>query len=1246
MESSSNNCSFTSGGESRYDQSTEFFELSAFIAEISQNPTNKMTIEQKQTLHSLTNKLLDYLTKSQQTIDSNSSSVFKLLSYAFSLLSNDSNVETESEKVRRLENEIIELKNEIGQIEPKFIQELSEKLHLIGVHSKSDLIDQTELITTSKQQLIDDLVTALDLPPTTNPLNIVNLIQNKLEASKHSEFQFTDPPHNMNQEETEEKIQKLKGKIKNLKKRNNEKTQEIQAKEEHIAEMETAITAMNDQILQNEQTINNYKILSSQLESAKAEASSLSIQLDSAKKRLEKKKKQNTDLKSQVSQLLDEKKKLEIDLHIYQDENKKLKDTTHDSIKSNKPTNEVLELGAQLKKVESEKQHLLAIIDEFRDLLDQQAEELEQKTTLGNELITAIHKLNLVNHELEERCKQAESRPYKPITKPDTITKPSKKLQLSTQNNEIQEVIRSISDICSIIDDNQVKDSITCIIENEDISDTERIINITNILSSRIAEQKDNFETKISTMNSLNSKLKQGLANISKFVERLTTSGEIIKWIPSSYSEQDLRSILLSQVTNINNFINENAPGIIEESTFLDQLSIDNNYSDFEQSMNKIFEKYSSFETEEGGDLMILLTQAIVANDVLRRFDNEAKLQCEHKISEFASYKNEVEIERQNTESKHKAELNRIKDELLQSQIDNGNNKEKLENLISMLQAGSNDPKIAQILSSLKESKLDKPVIERQIIQQANNSESEEIIQQLQQKIRQYEEEKEQVKVKQDREVVEQLNQIEIIKKELTDSLEQMNLLHDENESLHQQVDELREENTRITSITKDQEVKTSCQIEKLKEKYEREILSAQKENRSLLKKLKEIFLTFEDTKQQMKMTMKKKIAKINAEKTQEIQNHQNLLIQKEEAMNDLKTKLEEADAKAKSFEDRIENLQTLLKESQEYSSKLKLEQKMLSTKMQSIEDKLKRERTTYDSQLKLKTFAIETDAKAKIEAIKSEGNRQIQTLLQTIYDALEGSFIHSIKDESIEPQIDEECILYMIDDLKERASQSSSLQRENQHYKEEMDKIKNALGKPSKTSSLSTSISTFLKQLEEKKEEISQLRAENQEMKKNSQHVRSVMKQEKLSREWEEWGRKLLYLVNDGRFSVKSGREIRYAIEECIYVAINKRVIWRRLDLLRDEKKLLLKEQHQVNTQSKLISMNQLLYIVQFSNLIQRLSGHLKTEISYAQSLEQMKQTIPLSKTQDLQQNQKETVKQPLFSNFVLKQNENTPSN
>ena len=1251
MESSSNNCSFTSGGESRSDQSTEFFELSAFIAELSQKSTNKLTNEQWETLKNLTNKLLEYLVKKQQESDANSLSVFKLLSYSFSLFSNQSKTETESEKIERLENEISDLKDQLEDAEPNLIQELSEKLHLIGVHSKSDFIDQAELVTTAKQQLIDDLTTALDLPPTTNPLNVVALIQNKLDAAKtQSDFLFTAPPNTALKTENnnDEKVQELKSKIKSLKRQLQEGKEEINVKDQQIAELENAVTTLHDTIVNNEQALNNHKALQSQLETAKADISSLAIQLESAKKSIEKKKRQNGELKSTISQQNEQKQKNEIEIKVLKDENAKLKEKINGIIVK-KEADQSAELEKQLSKAQSEKEQLLALIDNFTELLDQQAHELEQETNSRNELVTALHKSTMLNHELEERYKQAESQLNNNKSNAPKSLFPLKESGSSSNNSnnkDLFDIIDNINRTLMTINNKEVKENVQKLVDNDEMTNVDKINNAFLTLSQNIKPNNDSEQCDYEKIAERSNLLENAFISIVKFVEKLAGSGDVMQWIPSSYSPQDLRSTLLSEIAKINAFIQENAAGIVEESQFFDELSINNNYSDFEKSMQETFEKYRNLKTEEGKDLMVLLAQAIVANDVLRKFANEAKLQCEHQISELTIAKNEAEIERQELLSKHRQETSRLHDELLQVQIDNGNNKEKLETVVTILEkAASNDPNVAKLLETIKENNIKPSAIsdENFIKSFSFNGDEQAIIEQLKQKIKEYEDEKQRNKERQEKETAEQLNQIEIIKKELSDSLEQMNALHQENQALNQQVVESKQENLKSTSSLKDQLIKVTCQMEKLKEKCATEVTKAQKENRALVKKLKEVVLDFEETKQQMKLAMKKKIAKITAQKEEEVEQQRKEVSTREEKITDLESQLQDSNQQIHVLEGKLENLNAMMQDQNEVEAKLKLSQKMLTTKIAAMEDKIRRDKTTYDSQLKLKAFAIETDAQAKIDANKAELNNKLQTILRGIYSVLETS-LHSFKDDSVEPMIDEECIKLMIEALHEKAEKAEEMSHELKECKEELESIKYALGATAKGSNPIQIISNMVEKVKEQSQEIVKLNEEYQQMKKNSIHVRSVLQQEKLSKEWEEWARKLLYLVNDGTFSVKSAKEIRFAVEECIYVALKNKIIWRRLDTLRDEKKLILHNNlNTFKTTEKNHNLGQLISIVKFVKLIQKLSGHIKTELSYAQSLEQLKQAHKQTTIQtEASKESFEQEKQPLFTNFVVKQNEN----
>ena len=1254
------------------DKSPLYFALSAYIAELTENQTitEPLSSEEVENLRSLVVNLLDYLGQLPEGAilsaenTSAQTSVFRLLSYSISLLHNEKEINELKERLNKIENEncdLIQQNTDLQKQNQNSIQNLAKNLELYGVQSSQDFVEQVRGIKESQDRLMNDLIEQFNLSPKATPSTIVQMLVQKFEDSKlNVSMEAKADADELNLSQRKE----YKATIKELHDDIEDRDNQIELKDGRISVLEATISDMKKRLATTERLEKDNERLTAALDKANAEMQQMQTDLQKAEKSRDKKKKQLQSLQERFEQLAAERNNISIDNETLAAEIEMLHQ------KAGKPTQaqqiEIDSYAKKLERCENEKKHLLDLIDQFTQQFEQQADELAQETKDRTTLVIAVQRLSLVNHELEKQLEIAQKNAENALKKataaqpkPVIVTKEPVK-----ENNDFEDLIKAISNCAQDCQSYDVSTAIARIVDDISLPAQEKVEEIIKTLIQMIDTTKSNGANQLNEAQSENANLITAFASVVKFIEKLCASGEVINWTPKSSSPEEIQSSLKAQIDRINKFIHENAEGLVEESNFYECLSYDSNASNFEDKTSEIFNKYSTVKTQEGKELFLLLTQAIIANDVLRRFANEAKLQCEQQSSDVKVVRNTAEVARKELENHYEEQICQLNAQLQDEKTKYDELVQTTSQIKVILQnATTRNVECSDILDciqnindrvpSLNEneyvSELEKVLATRSNDYKQLKEESEEKIKSLEEQVNSLEEQIKETKETSEKTQEEQMKSIQSITKSLEESEQLVQKLKEENQNLHDTAETAKDEVIKQTAELQEQLFKATTELDSLHDAYDIALSNSENEKAILNKQLKDALAKIESIKTQCKAAIKKKVAAVVAKSECEMQKNADIIAQYDSTLEALKQQITDNENTIQSLNDTIVSLTEEKKDVEENYAKLQLEQKVMNTKLMSREEKIKRDKSMYETQMKLKMFALETDMQAKFDAARSSASNQIQILLQSLFEIVNNAFNASHMDSSIEPIINEETIKSMLEEVCEKAKRSDDLDKQLSRTAAELETLKTALGVTT-VSRATSAIADFVKQIEAQKEQIARIQDENKQMKSQFIHVRSAMQQEKITKEWEDWARKLYLIASDGMCSVKSAKEIRYAVEEVVYAAMKERVVWRRLDTLRNEKKLILIGAQNAKAKPLSSTILPIITLMKFILRTQKLSGHSRAPYIYERITPNTNQTDKDS-TQQVEGGENpdsnEVEKKPLFSKFIVsKVDENVVDN
>lgn len=462
------------------------------------------------------------------------------------------------------------------------------------------------------------------------------------------------------------------------------------------------------------------------------------------------------------------------------------------------------------------------------------------------------------------------------------------------------------------------------------------------------------------------------------------------------------------------------------------------------------------------------------------------------------------------------------------------------------------------------------------------------------------------------------LEEIDFAKKQIDDLSASFIESHD---SSNKSKSEIEEKNTLINSLNEKVRQQNE-EIEKLKGLFDLEkekiIEEYQSQSERIFKekddRINTLLLSLENSqsnsqekvremKQDLKLTIKKLQSDLNleTERANHIRDHY------EKLLNDLKEKLNQARASEKVATEKVFNFDNELKSAKSTISKLRIDLKMLSLKVVAADDKLIRERSLFDSQLKMKILGLQTEHHDEINELKEKYENDIHKLFMKICEIFK-DFI------DFNMTFSEDSVLNILQQVSIALNQSNQKLLKKKSISSLLYEIKSLLNVNHDKDIIST-LTNIINEANEYKDK--KILLENNQKKTNIllRKVKAINNNDSSSREWEVWAKRLYSLITESFSTPKSAKQLQYAIEEALLSAIGQRQLWKKLEILRKEKSILTSGLILVypKRQKRNLSSNDNMSTDSFQSLIsliaayisiyrmQKLAGHLKFNIDFS---------------------------------------------
>lgn len=867
---------------------------------------------------------------------------------------------------------------------------------------------------------------------------------------------------------------------------------------------------------------------------------------------------------------------------------------------------QIEDLKSKLALKESEKENLLNMFNEMTHQFQFQSEELNEESNFRTILINSIHRLSEINQYISNKYEDME-RKYKEQQEKDNTTK-NHNVSESSPINYIEDTKEIEHDMLQLIPTNMI-DDVRNVFDDEKLTLHERIIQIITLLVSNMEHTGEITAENNFDMTDENEKLLALVSSNYQFIKDIIESKSKASWILKPLSFESARNNLICQSARIDTFLSENHIELKDKSGFFECLMIDTNDVDFTNTLSSYLDNFESPKTSEGKILFAVLLQAVLANDALRKFAIEARNQVAQQLFEIKSLKTEIEslnsemnvhaedenfeltalVEAQKKEiAELKAKIDKTKKVLRRALTDGDDSSAILEAIDEV--GPCDDKRESEMISMIEEKS------EEAANLQEENSQLKHQLEQLNLDISQLRKQSEDV-------TKEQLDVIQKIESDLQMSEDK---LKETTEKLTSEITKLRTENELLRAEKNSDGEALTKELDGLKSDAVKAIKMLKKENRLLKKSCEETLQKATALKNADKAKIKalKQVLKAEKEAKEQLEAEANQSI---ECLKNQGVKLEES---LNTASECITKLQTELVSTKTQLNNTIIENKMLSTRLAGKDEKAARERSVLESQMRLRILATETDCQSRIDNIKSELETASKAFFNNVIEAL---------GPLVDGNMTEDAILKIVKKGADSITKYDSVITSLNESRSDLASIRRILG-ILRNAKLVDGVQEYANNASAKEEQIKELNNRIKSMKREVIEARSIRQLDLNNKEWEEWARKMKVIAYDGFGAAGSAKEVRFAIEEVIFGALGNRIVWRRLDSLRAQKRLILGGASTVLPKQEQ-SLLPLIHIGVFVRKMQRLSGHIQTGMGLDRP----------------QQANYEMEKKPLFTRFVV---------
>jgi hypothetical protein len=252
--------------------------------------------------------------------------------------------------------------------------------------------------------------------------------------------------------------------------------------------------------------------------------------------------------------------------------------------------------------------------------------------------------------------------------------------------------------------------------------------------------------------------------------------------------------------------------------------------------MGEFLERPVELERAEGKEMFALLVLSLTANEILRKFSTEAKLQWAHQISDLKSVRNEATIARREVDGKYYAKIVSLQGKVEAVGERNGELLESLERVNGILQGAATTQNnfgtifqcIQNVNTGLSWSNEADYVLEVERVLEAKNAEllaameeNAECVQRLEATVEECEDARAEGDAAQKARDAAQLAEVEWITSALTRSEQQMRQLQEEKGVCELRLGKIEGDQEHVTNDLRWQQLGYQKEIEQVKDSYD-----------------------------------------------------------------------------------------------------------------------------------------------------------------------------------------------------------------------------------------------------------------------------------------------------------------------------------------------------------------------------------------------------------------------------------------
>lgn len=894
---------------------------------------------------------------------------------------------------------------------------------------------------------------------------------------------------------------------------------------------------------------------------------SLDTKLQALKETIQSKEDENIEIQKRIAELNDRVEELKIEamseVNFSKDPNiKSLQKTIANQKKR------IRQLEKELQDPNRNKEEMESLLALYEDLSAQyrsQSDEILEAINSRTTLIMAVEKQNQIIAALEKQLEKSRSQVHiKPTNIKEVKQNTTSKLD-GAENQKIEKAILEILDRIPI-----EKPKIDEIIK----SDSTILQKIQMTFAQLTDYAFDNQQ-----LSNTNQKLFAVISGQFKFISHLSNSKEFFQSLYPDQPFEECRSLMISQIGRIQNFINTYAKGLSEDACLFDDLLKTQTSQDFLANVKKYLSEYTKPQTLESEELFILLLQSIACNDILRKYADESR---KHNVTLVQKYKAMRE-----TSDRAKKALELQSTTMIQES--NIKLQDQLEHVKSLLRKSiiADQTQNTEMIDCLEELDTVAAVKDTEYIkalQKQNNDLRKEVGELKTEKSKLFEETK--------TDIITAQSQISKVKDELTEKInqksEQNTRLITKLKQASKLIDSLKQKNNKLSSDleeskTSQKELEEQSKInQKLLEEQSASFLSQYEQQLALVKADFEKILT--DAKNQC--------IQIEESKNQELakcQETQETLLKTNQALTENlkeeKEKVHELSSALSNLKDNeTEALNAAAEISKTFSDlhadyeKLEFDYQSLKAKFDAKNDKMKREKAILESQMNSKIRSIEHDAQTQIEAGKLAQSAKQQLLL--------GEICKYFPDyENIPSPITEESVYKMLQTMRNKIDENSKNEK-NLEILQEAAKLLQV----DDYNSIPQAISSVYN---------------DRNMHKSVLDEYDMDKSKSLSSQ--EWIIRLYSIITNG-ICISCNPSLyvmQQSIEDAVLSSLGNNKVSQRLEILKAEKRLLLMKVQDVRSNPKQLCFRHIMIVIMYTMRLKKRSGNLENnKYSFATKL------------------------------------------